>query len=60
MHGHGTFYYGSGENKGDFFSGEYKDDKKNGLGVYIFSNGQGDVSYYIDDKEIKRLCDFEK
>ena len=60
MHGQGTYYYGAGQNKGDFFTGEYKDDKRNGLGVYIFNDGTGDVSYYIDDKEIKRLCDFQK
>ncbi|MAW31385.1 MAG: hypothetical protein CMD15_05805 [Flavobacteriales bacterium] len=60
-HGFGSMYYlRPGKNQGDVFHGEYKDGKKNGIGTYIWSDGKGDVSYYIDGKEIKRLCDFEK
>ena len=61
LHGFGSMYFLSqGKNQGDVFHGEYKDGVKNGIGTYIWKNGKGDVSYYIDDKEIKRLCDFEK
>ena len=61
FHGFGSMYYlAPGQNQGDIFHGEYKDGVKNGIGTYIWQNGKGDVSYYIDDKEIKRLCDFEK
>ena len=59
--GFGSMYFiAQGKNQGDVFHGEYKDGQKNGIGTYIWSNGIGDVSYYIDGKEIKRLCDFEK
>tara|TARA_B100000513_G_C11899560_1_gene184961 strand:- start:385 stop:867 length:483 start_codon:yes stop_codon:yes gene_type:complete len=52
------YYFADGKNKGDVFYGEYNEGKKNGLGLYIFNSGKGDLSYYINDKEIKRECEF--
>ena len=45
---------------GAYYYGEYKDGKRNGMGTYVFENGFGDVAYYIDGKEIKKLCSFQK
>jgi hypothetical protein len=40
-HGHGTYYYlANNSAKGDVYTGEYKDDKINGLGILTKANGK--------------------
>ena len=46
----GTYTFASGPNKGDKYVGEYKDDKQNGQGTYMFSDGSKYVGEYKDDK----------
>lgn len=36
---------------GDIYDGNWKDDKKNGNGVYKWKNGNVYKGFYIDDKK---------
>ena len=52
--GVGTFTYPNGSK----YVGQFKNSQRHGYGSYTFPDGAGDFSYYINDKETRRLCDF--
>ena len=46
---YGTYEWISGKFKGDKYFGEFKDNKKDGQGIYAYANGEKYVGEYKDD-----------
>ena len=41
---------------GDKYVGEWKDDKKDGLGTYTWADGSSDTGYYLNGQFVPDIC----
>ena len=49
--GYGTFTWGKGEWEGDKYVGEWKDNKRHGIGTYTFANGDKYVEEFNNNQK---------
>ena len=53
MHGQGTYAYANG----DKYVGEFKDNKRHGLGTFTFPDGAKDSGYWMKGEFVPDICE---